>query len=212
MPDQPKRQTAVKLAIRDLLEGVYLQREGWEPNIVQTDYGDASRVNIMGAVVSKEQENPLSIQLQDGTGTIQVRSLDPQAIFKVKTGQIVVCIGRPREFQKQLFLNPEIIMPITNPAWVEVRKRELNQRVPIHKLTKTQIQTPVKHEEKNQISDSVHSPIEQTLAAIRKLDSGEGVRIQELIETKLITEGQIAYLLQQGEIFEVRPGMIKVLE
>lgn len=201
MGEQPKRQTAVKLAVRDILEATYLVKEGWEPNVLQTKYGEASRVNVIGVVVSKESDKPVSFILEDGTGQIQVRSLDENLPFTIEAGKIVVCIGRPRQFQNQRFLNPEIVREVTDPCWVEIRKRELASRTP------TVPQPAPIPESDNRITGE-----DAALALIRKQDEGNGVSVQSLLESSAVAEPLIDRLLQKGEIFEVKPGRVKVLE
>ena len=57
------------------------------------------------------------------------------------------------------------------------------------------------------------NPIEVLLNTIRELDKGYGVDVDELISLKgSDVESLITTLLQEGELFEVKPGMVKVLE
>jgi len=57
------------------------------------------------------------------------------------------------------------------------------------------------------------SPIDNLLNTIRNLDKGDGVDIEELLKLKgENSESLISTLLKEGELFELKPGRIKVLE
>ena len=64
-----ERQTAIKVSLKLLLDGEYIQKEGWEPNFVRTAVGEVSRANVMG-VITQETEPGMYV-LDDGSGNIQ---------------------------------------------------------------------------------------------------------------------------------------------
>ena len=115
------RETAKICRISDLLEGIYITQEGWQPNYVKTAIGNISRANIMGTVVSVEDTK--NFLFDDGTGKILVRSFEKE--HAVLPGQHLFIIGRPRNYNNDLFLSPEILKPITDPLWIDVRKEQL---------------------------------------------------------------------------------------
>ena len=62
-----------------------------------------------------------------------------------------------------------------------------------------------------EIREKTHPPIEQEpIEIVRTLDKGDGANYEEVAAR--IGEEKVIHLLATGEIFETRPGKIKVLE
>ncbi|MBC8494692.1 hypothetical protein H8D36_00900 [archaeon] len=197
------RQTAKKCMIKDILEGRYVRREGWEPNYLETNYGKISRVNLMGLIIGADE---YSLTLDDGSGQISLRSFEETTILKGKlVGDIVLVIGRPRLFNEQRFIVPEIIKKIVNPKWIKYRKLELTRaKITIKPNNEEQSISEVKTE--SNITDAL-------IKKITELDKGNGTIIEELF--KYFEESKanrtINQLIEQGEIFEIKPGIVKVI-
>ena len=193
-----KRQIAKKVTITDLQNGEYVRQEGWQSNFVQIPNGDkVSRINIIGTVVSDQSAG--NIAIDDGTGRIDIRAFDDTfSIPKVQIGQVVMVIGKPREFGSEVYLLPEIIKPIEDKTWIRVRLKEL-KRTP---LQETVVNKPV-----NETLPSMQDVYE----IIKDLDKGEGANTEDVLQ-KLShdkTEEIIQKLLREGEIFEIAPGKLK---
>lgn len=201
------RETAVKLQIKDLLEGRYVVKEGWTPNFVETIYGKVSRVNIFGVII--QELNNYAFKFDDGTSQIELRTFEPKKI-SFKVGDVVMVIGRPREYGGGLYINYEIIKKI-NPKWVEFRKQELELLKPKQKIVIKQ--TP-KIEEGEEVIVKANNIFEKIMNIIRENDSGDGTPIDFIIEktNNIEAEKIINNLLSEGEIFEIKPGRVKVLE
>lgn len=198
-----KRETAKKCRIKDLINGRYVKREGWEPNYLETDLGRVSRVNILGIIIG-EDEGVFTID--DGTGKIQVRSFDEEKKYsEKKIGDIVIVIGRPRVFNEQKYIVLEIIKTIDNLKWIEYRMLELKNV----KTVPQQEEKIVPAEEQTNQVDIVDS----LLQAISKLDQGYGVKIDDLIKQfePVTANRTISRLIEQGEIFEIKPGLVKTI-
>ncbi|MFO8016647.1 MAG: hypothetical protein R6U32_06075 [Candidatus Woesearchaeota archaeon] len=126
-----QRQTAFKVKISEILNGKYVVQEGWEPNYVTIHGNSVSRVNIIGAVVSKGggDEGDGTLMLDDGTGRIPARSFDSSpSLSEVNVGDMVLVIGKPREYSNEMYLVPEIIKVLEDKRWAELRKVELERR------------------------------------------------------------------------------------
>ena len=97
---QQKRQVAYKVCVKDLLEGPYSKEEGWKPNFVSINGKQVARANVGGVVVAISlKDNPKSVTVDDGTGEIGVRVFEEgTGIDKLKVGDCVFIIGRPREY------------------------------------------------------------------------------------------------------------------
>ena len=195
-----KRQVAFKVKINEILNGEYKKEDGWQPNYLITEYGKISRVNVIAVLVSKNEDEK-SFMLDDGSGKIAMRTFENKN-FDVDVGDIVLAIGRPREWNFQKYIMPEIIKRMKDKRWVEVRKLELEER---KKIKKSYIE--VKEE-------VVLSPYQKILDLINMLDSGEGADFQDVLIKSKINDGEkiLNNLLEQGEVFEVRPGKLKILE
>ncbi|MBU0535404.1 MAG: hypothetical protein KKE20_00430 [Nanoarchaeota archaeon] len=123
------RQTAVKTRISSLINGQYVVQQGWEPNYILYNDEKISRINIIGVIVSKNQNelsNNKSVMIDDGSGRISVRTFDESSVLdSVSVGEMIILIGRPREYGNEIYIVPEIIKPLQDKRWAEVRRLEL---------------------------------------------------------------------------------------
>lgn len=197
------RQVALKVRVKDLVEGGYVKKEGWDPNFIELPDGRrCSRANVIAVVISTTENN---LTIDDGSASIVIRSFEPMPMMQnLSVGDVILVIGRPREYQDSKYIMPEIIKKITNPKWVEVRKKELQNTSGIVKKNPE----PVVAEEKIVETE----PQTDILSIIRKLDKGDGADIEEITSQVPNADSVIEMLLKEGEIFELRPGRLKVLE
>jgi len=123
--------------------------------------------------------------VDDGSGSIVVKTFDAPSTLTI--GDPVLIIGRPRQYSNQYYLLGEIVKPIDS-KWLELRNKQ--------------------HPQQQQTNGK-----SQALALIRKLDTGDGTDYNEVV-TKLGAKGEeiIVHLLSVGELFETRPGRLKILE
>jgi len=212
MPEQQiqPRQTAFKVLISDLINGNYVQQEGWQPNYIQIKDKQISRVNLMTAVIDKQaSESLITITLDDGSGNIQAKTFneDIKKLQDINIGDFVLIIGKLRKYNEQLFIAVEIAKKV-DPVWGKVRKLELPQE----KNSPNQEKTPVK---------IVEEPFEEDIKGeiyiiIKKIDAGNGAEISEVLKMSNLDEQKgeelINDLLKQGEIYENRPGYLKTID
>jgi len=214
-----QRQTAHIVSVNNVLSGNYIKESGWEPNYI--DLGiKISRINLIGIIVENIDEGSFrSMIIDDGTGTIFLRVFD-KFLENVNVGEIVKVIGRPREFNEDRFIVPEIIKK-TNKIWFNIRKLELEKIKYIipEKIIKEKIiispEINNNSTETSEIEESLdENPADSLINLIKSLDSGPGVLFEDIISKSKIPECEkfITKLLELGEIFEVRPGRYKVLE
>ncbi len=206
-----QRQPAKKVWIGEILGAQYVAAEGWNPNVLRMGQEEVARVNILGVVVSKattEIFNYDFFALDDGTGKITVRSFENKNLSKnLEPGTIVMVIGRPREYGGEMYIAPEMVKKIEDTAWVELRKLELEMR-PAPETTAT---TPPKTKAEEITVEKESDPQERVMEYIKQQDSGEGVGVEEIIGKYADAQAIIERLQLQGDIFEVRPGRVKVL-
>ncbi len=229
--ESQKRQIAVKTRIIDLLKGKYIKEAGWMPNYILTEKGEkVSRINLIGVIVT----DPIidisyrSILMDDGSGRISIRAFQENKMFdNLNLGDPVFIIGRPREYNGQFYVFPEIIKKIHNKKWIEVRKLELEQKthekVQIKDAQPESINVP-KEEKVEIVEEKIEEGKKDTgneqdiskkiYDIIKNLDKGDGVDYEEVITKSGSVDAEkiISLLLKEGEVFEVSPGKLKILE
>ncbi len=198
------RQIAYKIPIKEILQSEYVKQDGWDPNYILDSFRrKISKVNVIGVVASKSDGlNFKSITIDDGTGTIEVRSFSEEDIFSnINIGDVVLVIGKPRSFGSDRYLISSIIKKVT-PEQLKVRAMEL-------KLLKGKAHKEEK--EKNTKSDEVFQ-------IIKELDEKEGsADINKVVKASTEKgindcEDIIKNLLENGDVFEISPGQLKVIE
>lgn len=207
MVDAPlqKRQTAYKIKIKDIVDSKYVKTLCMEPNHLITGSKQISRVNILGVVVEKSEiSNYKALAIDDGSGRILARVFDDKIFLNnVEVGDVVNLIGRPREFSSEKYLIIEAIKK-TDKAWAKVRNLELQKNSNDTEKNKT---IPDKEEK------VVLGPKNKIIWMIKEFDKGDGVLIETILSKNVDgAEKIIDALLKKGDIFEVKPGKLKVLE
>lgn len=185
-----KRQIANKLRISDIL-----------------DKCNVSRVNIIATVVYKsESPNYSSAIIDDGTGKILVRSFENSDKFaKTDVGDSVLVIGKIREFNNERYIMPEIFKKINNMRWADVRKLELKN---------ASLSNDSKIGDKAPIAEVPANANEEIYLLIKSLDKGDGAPVDDVANSSNNAEAEniINKLLENGDVFEIKPGRLKVLE
>lgn len=199
-----KRQTAYKIRIKDILDSKYVKTEGFNPNYLEINGKEISRINLMGVVVQKSDFNNYNtLIIDDGTGKISARIFESNVLFnQIEISDSVLIIGRPREFSNEKYVLIELIKKI-DLLWAKVRKLELGEMKDKNSLSENK---PIKEE-------IVTSSTNQIVKLIKELDQGHGVSIEDISSKDIEDIDKIIdMLLKEGDIFEVKPGKLKVLE
>ncbi len=207
MPDQQfKRHIAFKLRIGDILIGKPVMDQ---ERFSFLELGDKKiiRVNIVGNIVDKyesEGESKFgSLTLDDGSGQIKLKIFgdDLEKFKTVVQGQTVLVIGVLRVYNNETYVAPEIIKEL-DPKYLLVRKLE-------NEKDKTQSAPPIEKTQINAVKD-------QILEMIKTSESDGGIEVDNLI-MKLrevspeVINQEIKKLLEEGIIFEPRPGKVRWL-
>lgn len=207
MPDeQYKRNVAFKYRVGDLLVGKPVFDE---QRFAFLELGDKKiiRVNVIGNIVDKyESEGEkkyIFFTLDDGSGQIKLKSFgDDVARFnKIQPGDTIVVIGVLRNFNNETYIAPEI-MKIQDSRYLIVRKLE------IEKERGKNLPAPRK-EQMVAIKDKI-------LDEIKNAEENGGIEIDKIImdfrETSpdMINQ-EVKKLLEEGIIFEPRPGKLRYL-
>ena len=150
-----------------------------------------------------EGEDSLSFLLDDGSGNITVRMFEkPDQNHSL--GDMVRIIGRVRETGNSIYVVPELIKKI-DKKWYNVHNLELKL------LKRTAKKLPVEPEADEAMETG---PYQKILNVITILDKGEGVDVQEVVNNIKIDncENIVQNLIEEGEVFEISPGKVKILE
>jgi len=204
---QFKRHIAYKFRIGDILIGKPVFDEG---RFSFLELGDKKlqRVNVAGNIVDKYESTGdkkyIFLTLDDGSGQIQLRVFgdDVPKFQSIAQGETVIVIGLVRHFNNNIYMAPEIIKQ-QDPKYLLVRKLELEKQ-------RTQTAPPIENKQQ------VFAIKDQILEKIKAGEAEGGIDtdkiIMELRETSPeIINQEIKKLLEEGIIFEPRPGRLRWL-
>jgi RPA family protein len=207
MPEEQfKRHIAFKLRIRDILIGKPVMDQ---ERFAFLELGDKKiiRVNIVGNIVDKyESEGESrysSLTLDDGSGQIKLKIFgdDVEKFKEVVQGKTVIVIGVLRVYNNETYVSPEIIKDL-DPKYLLVRKLE-------NEKTQTQNAPPVEKTQITAVKDKI-------LEMIKTSENDGGIETDNLvmkltdISPEIINQ-EIKKLLEEGIVFEPRPGKVRWL-
>ena len=212
MPEEQqfKRHIAYKLRIGNILIGKPVVNE---ERFSFLEFGDKKivRINVLGNIVDKyesgerrdEGRKYMFLTLDDGSGQIRLKIFgDDYEKFKhVVQGQTVVVIGVLRNWNNETYISPEIIREM-DPRYLLVRKLEIEK-------DKTINARPVEKEQIVAIKDKI-------LELIKNSEENNGIEVDEITQKfhetpQTIINQEIQKLLEEGIVFEPRPGKIRWL-
>lgn len=124
------RYPAEKVFIRQLLKGEYIEEKEESPNYLLIDEEKKIfKVNLIATIVNKEKIGSLTnFLLDDGTGEMILRFFEEdKKVDGLKIGDTIICLARPRKYNQEKYLSPEICKKI-NPLWLKVRQKELKRK------------------------------------------------------------------------------------
>jgi RPA family protein len=204
---QFKRHVAYKYRVGDLLIGKPVFDED---RFSFLELGDKhiSRVNIVGNIVDKYEsagESKYSFfTLDDGSGQIKLKAFgeDVDKFSSVEQGQTVVLIGLLRYFNNELYIAPEIIKE-QDLKYLLIRKKEIE---------KDRSKNAPAVEDRSQavaIKDKI-------LEDIKGAEEDGGIDIDKIIMdlrdvSPDVINQEVKKLLEEGIIFEPRPGRVRWL-
>ena len=203
-----KRDTAILCHVKDIQQARYVKNQGWEPNYIRLGGKKVSRVNIAGVIINRDN-NQYTLDDQTGKITIMVFG-DEDHLKDFQPGKLVRVIGKPRMNDDEKFLVPEIIKEIENPRWIEYRKKRIalqNLSTREEPIDDTPTQTETEMEQPTDYSTII-------IEKVKELDGGDGApfeEVKEAVEGEDI-EDEINQLINEGELFELKPGMLKPLD
>jgi len=197
------RATAYKLKIGDILAGKPVL-DGERMSFLELGDKQVVRVNIVANIIEKyasEGEKKFAaFTLDDASGQIKARIFgnDLESFKGIEQGHTVLVIGLLRMFNNELYILPDIMRTL-DPRYLLIRKLEFENGIP----------KPVDKAEVKALKDNI-------IDAIKNAEPNNGVETEELIMTlKAFTPDminqEIHKLLEEGLIYEPRPGKLRFL-
>jgi len=204
--EQFKRNVAFKLRIGDLLIGKPVMDDE-RFSFLELGNKKIIRVNVIGNIVDKyesEGDKKYSfLTLDDGSGQIQLKIFgdDTEKFKNLHQGQTVLIIGVLRNFNNETYISPEIAKE-QDPKYLLVRKMEIERG-------RIENASPVTKTETIAIKDKI-------LELIKNSEDDGGIDIDKIImdlrETSPdIINQEIQKMIEEGIIFEPRPGKVRWL-
>jgi len=198
---QRKRNTAYKMRIGDILKGKPIMDEG---RFIFLELGDKKivRINILANCVDRffqeGEKKYASLTVDDASGQIRLKVFgdDIEILRNLTQGDTLQIIGNLREWNGELYVIPEIAKKV-DPRWLLVRKLEIQNS-------------------RKGLPFENTSPIRDTIIQkIKDAETDGGIDVDKIImDTEAspdIINGEIKKLLEEGLIYEPRPGRVRYL-
>jgi len=215
--DKKKRETAYKLRIGEILNGTPIiediKGEEGTPNKERFRFLEIAgkqiiRVNLIANIIDKfnsEGEKKFStITIDDATGQIRLKLFgeDVSKFESLNQGDTVIIIGLLRSYNNEVYISPEIIKKIDS-KYLLIRKLEIEK-------DKKDEQTA--SDENGQIG----SLREEIIRTLQSSEDSSGIETEQIIlkiksSDPSAINSEIIKLLEDGIIFEPRPGRVRYL-
>jgi len=224
MVEQRKRETAYKLRIGDILNGTPIveqaevlnkpempneafQSQASRERFRYLELGDKKivRVNLIANVVeiynAEGDKRYSSITIDDASGQVRVKVFggDVSMVSGLSYGDTILTIGLLRSYNNELYVMPEIIKKV-DARYLLIRKLELERNL--------------KKEEK--IEPAKATSVKEQIVSIIKSAEDNGASTEDIIlkitsASPELINSEIVKLLEEGVIYEPRPGKVRYL-
>ena len=204
MPEQKfQRATAYKLRIGELNSGEENKKEGDKLDYLKVGNKEVRRVNLIANVIERF-DNPgenkyVFFTLDDASGQIKIKAFgeDVEQFSDISQGDTVMVIGKLREYQGDIYVQPEIIKK-KDPRYLLVRKLEIGKEEPEEK----------RDGDTKKVKDKI-------INMIREAEDQGGIEtdkiVMELDSSPEAIKKEIQKLLEEGLAYEPKPGKVRYL-
>lgn|SRR3989338_3873857 len=197
-----KRNVAYKLRIGEILAGKVIL-DGERFKFLELNNKQIIRVNVIANVVEKYVQDGEkkfgSLTLDDATGQIKVKVFgeDIEKFTNLNQGDTLLVVGLLRTWNNETYITPEIIK-LKDPTYLIVRKLEVEAEQP-----------------KSLNHDQIVALKDKITGMIKKAEKEGGIDVEKIIldlkEPPEIINQEIKRLLEEGMIYEPRPGKLRWL-
>jgi RecG-like helicase len=204
--EQFKRHTAFKLRVGDVLMGKPVNN-GDRFGFLELGSKKIVRVNIAGNIVDRYESSGetkyLNLTLDDGSGQVRLKVFgdDVEKFKNFVQGQTVIAIGVLRNWNNETYISPEILKE-QDQKYLLFRKLELEKEssVKVDPLGK----------------DKIIAVRDRILGAIKNAEEAGGIDIDKIIMnlndiSPTIINQEVQKFLEEGIVFEPRPGKVRYL-
>lgn len=212
---QYRREVAQKTSVAEILKGGFMETEDGAATL-SVNGRQIKRANILATIVDKADTGGAykSMVADDGTGQIRLRLFDSESnLFeRPAVGDFVMIIGKPRHYGGERYIAPELIKPLHDVKWAEVRKLEL--RLAMNKQPTTAAAIKDKKNENEMDENAASRDKVEVYKIVKELDTGRGADATEVAMKcgSSNADALIKEMIKAGDLFEVSPGKLKVLE
>jgi len=195
-----KRATAYKLKIGDIFSGKKIL-DGERFNFLELGDKKISRVNLVANVIEKYSSGEkayVSLTIDDASGQIRIKIFgdDVAKFSEINQGDSVLVIGMLRNYNDEIYITPEIIRK-QDPRYLLVRKLEFEKNAPKEIDTKNRLA----------LADKIVKIVKEA----EPEGIGQDKLVEDLHESPDLINQEIRKALEQGIIYEPRPGMLRWL-
>jgi len=197
-----KRRVAYKMRVGNILSGKPIL-ENERLKFLEYNGKEIVRVNLIANVIDKYvqegEKKYASVTLDDASGQIKVKAFgeDIKKFEELIQGDTILVIGLLRVWNNEIYLTPEIIKK-KEPTYLLVRKLELDAEIP-KLLDKSAVLV---------LKDKI-------VGMVKEGEANGGVEVEKLImelkESPELINQEIKKLLEDGMIYEPRPGRLRWL-
>ena len=198
-----KRNVAYKLRIGDILRGVPMMDEG---KFLFLELGDRKvvRVNLLANCVDKfvqeGEKSFASLTVDDASGQLKLKVFgeDIDRVKEIMQGDTLQVIGNIREWNGEIYMIPEIVKKV-DARWLLVRKLEIQEAM----------------KDLSEGDKGSNDLKNQVLEKIKGAESEGGidrdVLVMDIEAAPDGIEGEVKKLLEEGLVYEPRPGRLRYL-
>ena len=200
--EQYKRHVAYRFRIGSIMSGKPII-ENERLRFLEIDGRNIIRVNVIANVVDKfiqEGEKKYgSITLDDASGQLRVKTFGEDVIKfnELNQGDTIMLIGLLKYWKDEVYVAPEIIKK-KDPSFLLIRKLELDAEAP----------KAVDRENLVKLKDKI-------LSMVKDAEKDNGIEIEKMIleikEVPAVINQEIKRLLEEGMVYEPRPGKLRYL-
>ena len=216
MAEIKKRETAYKLRIGEILNGTPIIEETKSEEtgnkerfrFLEVAEKQIIRVNLIANVIDKfnsEGEKKFAtLTVDDATGQIRLKLFgeDVAKFENLNQGDTILITGLLRSYNNEVYISPEIIKKI-DPRYLLIRKLEIEKNQKNKQTTSNE-------------SGQVGSLREEIIKTLQSSEDSGGIETEQIILTLKSSDpsainSEIIKLLEDGVIFEPRPGRVRYL-
>jgi len=198
-----KRTVAYKLRIGDILKGIPMMDEG---KFLFLELGDKKvvRVNLLANCVDKfvqeGEKSFASLTVDDASGQLKLKVFgeDIDRVKEIMQGDTLQVIGNIREWNGEIYMIPEIVKKV-DARWLLVRKLEIQDAM-----------KDLPEGDKGS-SDLKNQILEKIKGAEEEGGIDRDVLVIDINVAPDGIENEVKKLLEEGLIYEPRPGRLRYL-